>query len=84
MRTRIISNEIVSRAIAKTPVFWKKVQGLFMGIGGLALTLWIANNEFDLQIGEPLLAILRHAIVSSILITGTAQLTKEDKNEPAS
>ena len=55
-----------------------------MGIGGLALTLWIANNEFDLQIGEPLLAILRHAIVSSILITGTAQLTKEDKNEPAS
>lgn len=83
MRKKIASNEIISRAKAKTPAFWKKVQKLFMGIGGLALTLWIANNEFDLQIGEPLLTILRHAIVSSILITGTAQLTKEDKDESA-
>jgi len=83
LREKIVSNEIISRAKAKTPTFWKKVQKLFMGIGGLALTLWIANNEFDLQVGEPLLTILRHAIVSSILITGTAQLTKEDKDESA-
>lgn len=83
LRKKIASNEVISRAKAKTPAFWKKVQKLFMGIGGLALTLWIANNEFDLQVGEPLLTILRHAIVSSILITGTAQLTKEDKDESA-
>ena len=83
LREKTTSNEIVIRAKAKTPAFWKKVQKLFMSIGGLALTLWIANNEFDLQIGEPLLTILRHAIVSSILITGTAQLTKEDKDESA-
>lgn len=81
LRKKIKSNELISRAKAKTPSFWKKVQKLFMGIGGLALTLWIANNEFTLEIGEPLITILRHAIVSSILITGTAQLTKEDKDE---
>lgn len=84
LRRKIASNEIISRAKAKTPAFWKKVQKLFMGIGGLALTLWIANNEFGLQIGEPLTTILRHSIVSSILITGTAQLTKEDNNESIS
>lgn len=78
-----MSNEIIARARAKTPAFWRKVQKLFMGIGGVAMTLWLADKELGLEIGEPLTTIMKHVIVTSIIVTGTAQLTKEDKNEVA-
>lgn len=81
LKMKISNNEIVIRVKSKTPKFWKGVQKLFMGVGGVALTLWIANKELELGVGEPLISIMRHVIISSILITGTAQLTKEDSNE---
>ena len=81
LKMKIVKNEVMSRALSKTPKFWTKVQKIFMSIGGLALTLWMANKELDLEIGEPMSMILRQMIIVSIIVTGTAQLTKDDNNE---
>lgn len=81
IKDKVKNSEIIKRLIAETPEFWKKVRTVFMSIGASALTLWLANRELELNLSEGTIEVLKHILVSSILITGTAQLTKKDSDE---
>lgn len=71
-----IFSEIKERWVADTPVFFQKIKALAIALGTPAMSIWVANSTFSLNLNETLLTGCKYAITVAASLGLTSQLTK--------
>lgn len=78
-KEKINLTTIFVRVLAETPAFWKKIQKVALSLGISCVAVLVANGQLGLDLPDGLLTAIKYSIAVFAAITGTAQMTKEDK-----
>ena len=65
---------------AESPVFFKKIKNVAIGVGSSATAVWAVNTSMNLQLDESILSVCKYIIAFTAAVGLTSQLTA--KNPP--
>jgi len=71
-------NQFIERWNAKSPLFFKKLKGYAISIGGPSAAVLVANSTMSLNLNSTLISVLGYVVAACVATAGTAKLTKED------
>lgn len=70
------------RWTSETPSFFKGARKLALSVGTAAMSIWVANTSFSLELSETVLDFCKYAIAFCAAMGLTSQLTRVDKSTP--
>ena len=71
-------NSFIERWKAASPVFFKKLKGYALSVGGSCAAVLVANSSMLLNLNATLIGVLGYVVAACVAIAGTAHLTKEE------
>lgn len=75
-----MKTELIERAKAECPKFFKQLKKYALTIGGSAVAVVVANSSLSLNLNPTLISILGYVIAACAAVAGTAQLTRSDNS----